>query len=128
MEDFLNGLAGFFGGRIEGPMKFRFLLQPTIAIILAVKSGVADAKAGRKPYFWSLFTEPAQRCQHIREGWKSVSNVFVLAIVLDIVYQWITSHRFHPGQALLVATTLAIVPYLFFRGAVTRLMGLEHKN
>jgi len=115
-------------GRIGGPLKFRFILQPVIATLLAIKAGVSDAKAGRTPYFWSLFTEPDERRKHIREGWKSVSKVFVLGIVLDLVYQWVTSHRFYPGQALLVATTLAILPYLVFRGTVTRFMGLAGRN
>lgn len=122
MDGFFGWVAEFVCGRIEGPLKFRFLLQPCIATILAVKSGIADAKAGRTPYFWSLFSEPDQRLRHLREGWKSVSRIFLFALFLDIAYQWIVSRRFHPGQALLVAITLAIVPYLLFRGAVTRMV------
>jgi len=122
MDGFFDWMEKFFFKRIEGSLKFRFLLQPFIATILAVKSGIADAKAGRTPYFWSLFSEPDQRLRHLREGWKSVSRVFLFALFLDIAYQWIVSRRFHPGQALLVAITLAIVPYLLFRGTVTRVL------
>jgi hypothetical protein len=43
--------------RTTGPMHFRILLQPTMAIILAVIDGWKDAKQGRPPYFWSLVTE-----------------------------------------------------------------------
>lgn len=122
MDGFFDWVEKFFFKRIEGPLKFRFLLQPFIATIVAVKSGIADAKAGRTPYFWSLFSEPDQLSRHLREGWKSVSRVFLFALFLDIAYQWIVSRRFHPGQAFLVAITLAIVPHLLFRGTVNRIL------
>ena len=36
--------------RLLGPGRFRFLLQPTMAIALGVAAGRADAEAGRAPY------------------------------------------------------------------------------
>ena len=75
------------GNRVSGPMKFRLVLQPVMASIFAIISGLNDAKAGKPPYFWALFTDPAHRTDMIRDGWKSVGKVFVLALVLDVVYQ-----------------------------------------
>jgi len=57
----------------------------------------------------------------IKDGWKSISRVFILAIVLDVVYQIIVLHFVYPGEAIIVAFVLAIVPYLIMRGLVTRL-------
>ena len=57
----------------------------------------------------------------VQNGWKSVAKVFVLAFILDSVYQWIALRWFYPGEALLVAFILAIVPYLIVRGPVNRL-------
>ena len=57
----------------------------------------------------------------IRDGWKSVGKVFVLALVLDVVYQIIVLRFVYPGETLLVAFVLAIVPYLILRGLVNRL-------
>jgi hypothetical protein len=57
----------------------------------------------------------------IKDGWKSVGRVFILAVVLDAVYQIIAIHFFYPGEALIVAFILAILPYLIVRGLVTRL-------
>jgi hypothetical protein len=48
--------------------------------------------------------------------------VFVLAVVLDVVYQIVVSRFVYPGEALVVAVMLAIVPYLILRGAVTRIV------
>jgi len=62
----------------------------------------------------------------IKDGWKSISRVFILAIVLDVVYQIIVLHFVYPGEAIIVAFVLAIVPYLIVRGLVTRLARRTH--
>ncbi len=107
--------------RVTGPMKFRLLLQPLMAVIFAVMSGLKDAKAGKPPYFWALLTEPAHRRDMLKDGWKSVGKVFVLALVLDVVYQFVVARFIYPGEAIVVALSLAIVPYLIVRGLVTRI-------
>lgn len=115
-------------GRVTGPMKFRLVLQPIMAVFLAVQSGLKDAREGRPAYFWSLFSDPAHRRELVRDGWKSVGRVFVLAIVIDAVYQFIALGWFYPGEALLVAIILAIVPYLLIRGPVTRIARLRQHS
>jgi hypothetical protein len=107
--------------RVSGPMHFRFILQPVMATIFAVIAGLKDAKAGKPPYFWALFTDPANRADMFRDGWKSVGKVFLLAIVLDLVFQYKVMDRFYPGEVFIVAFVLAILPYVIVRGLVTRL-------
>jgi hypothetical protein len=107
--------------RVSGPMHFRMILQPVMATIFAIMAGLKDARTGKPPYFWALFSEPAQRVEMIKDGWKSVGKVFVLAMVLDVVYQIIVQHFIYPGEAIIVAFLLAILPYLLLRGLVTRL-------
>jgi len=106
--------------RVSGPMKFRLVLQPAMASIFAIRSGLADAKAGKAPYFWCLLSDPSQRVDMLKDGWKSIGKVFVLAIVLDVVYQIIELRFVYPGEAIIVAFVLAILPYLILRGFVTR--------
>ena len=48
----------------------------------------------------------------LRDGWKSVGKVFILAMVLDVIYQLIELRRVYPGEVILVAIVLAILPYL----------------
>jgi hypothetical protein len=107
--------------RVSGPMKFRVVLQPVMASLFAIRSGLADARAGKAPYFWSLLSDPGQRTDMIKDGWKSVGKVFILALVLDVVYQIIELRFVYPGEAIIVAFILAIVPYLILRGLTTRL-------
>lgn len=108
-------------GRVTGPMKFRLVLQPVMATFFAIRSGLADAKSGNRPYFWSLLSTPEDRIALLKSGWKSVGKVFVLAIVLDVVYQIIELRFVYVGEAIIVAFVLAILPYIILRGLVTRL-------
>jgi hypothetical protein len=107
--------------RTTGPLHFRLVLQPLMASIFAIRAGLNDAKTGKPPYFWALLWDPTHRHDMIKDGWKSVGKVFLLAIVLDVVYQIIAEHFVYPGEAIIVAIILAIVPYLILRGLVTRL-------
>jgi len=121
MGDVLRRVWESLGPRITGPMKFRIVLQPAMAIFFAVRGGLQDAREGKPAYFWALLTDASERRSMLEEGWKSVGKVFVLAIVLDAVYQYIEQRWIYPGEALLVAVILAIVPYLLVRGPVNRI-------
>jgi hypothetical protein len=114
--------------RVSGPMKFRLVLQPAMSCFFAVRSGLADAKAGNPPYFWGLFSNSGRRKYMIKNGWKDVGKIFLLAIVLDVVYQIIVLRFVYIGEAIIVATVLAIVPYLVVRGLVTRAARREEKS
>ena len=43
------------------------------------------------------------------------------ALALDVVYQVIVQRFVYPGEAIIVAFALAILPYLILRGVVTRI-------
>jgi hypothetical protein len=107
--------------RVGGPMTFRLILQPLMATLLAVRAGLKDAREGRPPYFWTLITEPTQRADLLREGWQSTARVFILAVVMDFIYEWVVGRWFYPLETLLVAVVLAVVPYVLIRGPVNRI-------
>ncbi len=112
--------------RVTGPMKFRLVLQPSVAIFLAVREGLKDARQGRPPYLWGCITDRDERKAMLKEGWKSIGKVFILAFVLDVVYQLIEHRwRVYVGEAALVAIILAIVPYLLVRGPINRIIRRE---
>ncbi len=114
--------------RVSGPMKFRLVLQPCMAAFFAIRAGLADARAGKAPYFWGLLWDHGQRAEMLKDGWKSVGRVFILALVLDAVYQIIVIHFVYPGEMVIVAFILAIVPYLILRGLTTRLARTTEKS
>src|SRR6266481_4909486 len=115
-------VIGDLFARLDGPLHFRFIVQPLMAIIFAVIDGVKDAKAGRPAYFWGLLSAPHNRKEMLKEGWKSVGKIFILAVILDVIYQLKVHPTVHLGESLIVAFFLAIVPYLVVRGPINRIL------
>jgi len=109
-------------------MKLRFILQPATAAFLAVRAALRDAREGRPPYLWATLTDSSQRREILHRGWRHVGKVFAIALLLDCVYQIFVLREFHPIQGLIVASTLALVPYLILRGPVNRIMRRWPKN
>ena len=107
--------------RVGGPMTFRIILQPTMATLLALRAGLKDAREGRPPYFWALLTDAANRADLLREGWRAIARVFLLAVIMDVIYQWIVARWVYPVEVVIVAILLAVVPYLLIRGPVNRI-------
>jgi hypothetical protein len=117
LTQFWNEIAA----RPSGPLAMRFYLQPLMATIFAVRDGLKDARLGNPAYFWSLFTNPADRRERLAEGWHSIRKIFILAVVLDLIYGLLVLHAFRPVQTLLIASILALGPYIVIRGPVNRI-------
>jgi hypothetical protein len=114
--------------RLEGPFHFRIILQPVMAMIFATLDGIKDGKIGKTPYLWDFATNPEHRRNLLKVGWEHFGKIFVLAIVLDIVYQWKVNHHINPAETLIVALLLAVVPYVLIRGPVNRAVRLFRKK
>lgn len=128
MEDWLTRIWTDLLGRVSGPMTFRLILQPTMALIFAIRDGMKDAREKRPPYFHTIFHDPAQRRPLLLEGFKAVGRVLVLGVVMDVIYQYIVFRWFYPLEALLVALILAFLPYLLLRGPANRLARHRHRR
>jgi len=121
MDDIISRVWENLVARPTGPMSIRLVVQPIVASLLAIRSGLKDAREGRPAFLWAAVTKPAHRHDLLRQGWKDVGKVFALAVVLDVIYQLIVHRGVYVGELLIVATTLAIVPYCLIRGPVTRI-------
>ncbi len=121
IADSWNMLMG--GDRAAGPFHLRLILQPVVATILGIRAGIRDARRGRPPYFWSVATaaDSTDRRELIRQGWADIGKVFSIAIALDVIYELVVYHWVYPVQALIVASILAVIPYLLMRGLANRL-------
>lgn len=109
-------------GRVSGPMKFRLVMQPLVAIFFAVRSGIRDARQGRSAFLWSVITDKSQRRDLLRHAWSDVGKVFIFACVLDAIYQLIEHRGVYFLEMLIVAAVLAVLPYVLVRGPVSRLV------
>ena len=107
--------------RPGGPMTFRFILQPVMAVVAALRDGISDARLGRPPYFWTILRVAENRGSRLWEGVVSTARILILGIVMDIVYQWLVFKTFYPAQAAVIAILLAFVPYLVLRGPIERI-------
>jgi hypothetical protein len=107
--------------RPGGPFVFRFVLQPIMASLAALRDGMHDARTGRSPFMWTVLTDPAQRRGRLDEALIATSRIVLLGLAIDVVYQIIEFDSFHPVESVLIALLLAFVPYLVLRGLVTRI-------
>ena len=87
MDELLARISEAVTGRINGPMAFRLVIQPAVATFLAIRAGLHDARTGQPYYAWAIFTDPVHREELLREGWKAVAKVYVLAVLIDLAYR-----------------------------------------
>jgi len=124
LDGFVHDVVRFYDdiiGRTHGPMSFRFFLQPGMALLMALRDGVRDAKTGRRPYFWKILNDPSARRGSLHEGVKDTARILILGLVMEIIYQYKVLGTFHVLEALNVIVILCFVPYLLMRGPVNRL-------
>ena len=114
-----RGWANFLE-RPSGPLNIRFLIQPTVAAVMAVRAGIADARLARPAFLWTALTDPRQRWRSVQSGWKDVRNIFLVAAVLDAIYQFTVQQFIYPLELLFTSALLAVVPYCVLRGPVNR--------
>jgi len=118
LEMLSRGVEQLFA-RADGPLHFRLVVMPTVVTILGIRAGLRDARAGRRPFLW--LTDTVERQAVMRSAVRDIGRVFLVAVVLDTIYQLFVLQEFHPMQLLIVAVSCAIVPYVLSRALVTRL-------
>jgi hypothetical protein len=106
--------------RPGGPMTFRFVLQPAMAAVAALRDGIEDARLGRSPYLSAIIRDVEGRGSRLWEGVVSTAKILILGVVMDIVYQLTFLGAFHPAESALIAILLAFVPYALLRGPIKR--------
>jgi len=114
--------------RFTGPGRLRFIMQPMVAILLGVRGGLADAKAGNLPYLFRLAFDAEHRRELLRSGLATVRNLLAVGIILDVVFQWVIYGDVHPGAAVVVGPILICVPYAMSRALTTRLVRLLSRD
>ena len=115
-------------GRLTGPMSFRLIIQPVMATYLAIRAGWADAREGRPIFFWTLARDPARTRVMLRNLWRIAGKVFIIALILDSIYQIIVFHWIYPIQLLIVATLLALVPCMIVRAVGNRIVSMARRG
>ena len=107
--------------RLSGPGRLRFILQPVVAIILGTRSGIRDASAGLPPFLWGLVLKREHRRELLRSAFASTRNLLAVAILLDLISQFLIFHEVRPGAALVVGPVLISGPYALSRALSNRI-------
>src|SRR5215470_1506905 len=108
--------------RLSGPGRLRFIFQPTVAIFLGVRGGIKDAHNGLPPFLWAIAFHTEHRRELLRSALLSIRDLVAIAILLDMISQFLIFHRVRPGAALLVGPVLITLPYALARALANRIV------
>ncbi len=104
-----NGFVDELRAMWSGPGHLRFLVQPTIAIILGIVDGRREAKRslvdGREP---------------VRGALRRLAPSLTVALLASLFFQWIILGRLRPLGSLLFAILLVALPYAAARAIANR--------
>ncbi|MGH9759633.1 MAG: hypothetical protein ACREDR_04355, partial [Blastocatellia bacterium] len=114
--------------RLSGPGRFRFILQPLVAIILGIRGGIADARAGIPNDLHALLVNRDHRAELVESVLRAVINLILMAILLDAVFQRIILGVSHPGAAIIVGPLLIMVPYSTARAISNKVVRLRKEH
>lgn len=113
---------------LGGPGRFRFIVQPIIAILLGIRDGRLDAEAGRPAYAIAVFFVKEGRREALKSGAKTFIKPFVIAVVIDMLVQAYLFHNVRFASALVVGVLLIALPYTLARGLTNRIVRWRKQN
>jgi len=113
---------GMFGGKFQ----FRLIVQPIIAIVLGLRFGVRDAKAGKPPFFQALAHAKGGRGTTIKGAVRAALIPLAVAVLIDSILQYLINHRIRPLAAMIVGGILVFVPFLIVRALTNRVWAHGH--
>jgi hypothetical protein len=104
------GLGEILNQTVGGPGTLRFVIQPTIALFLGLRDGRNDARLGRTPYLLGLLTSKGQRWALLKHGAAAVMVPLLLAVSMDILFQYLITREVSLRAALAVGCLLIALP------------------
>ncbi|HTD56747.1 MAG TPA: hypothetical protein VK670_15260 [Silvibacterium sp.] len=118
---FTNAFFGDMLARLHGPGRLRFILQPTVAILLGIRDGRKDGRAGAVPFLWGVIFHKEIRTQLLKQMFTAIRNIVAIAILLDLISQYLIFRMVRPGAALILGPILIALPYSCARALANRL-------
>ncbi len=67
-------------------------MQPTVAIVLGIRSGIKDTREGAAPFLWALAFHGKRRRELLRSAFASIRDLVAIAILLDVISQVLIFH------------------------------------
>lgn len=107
--------------RLSGPGRLRFILQPVTAIFIGMRDGIRDSRLGYPPFLSALVSLHGHRRNLLLSGFASVRDLVAIAIILDVIAQFLIFRNVYPGAALLLGPVLITLPYSISRALANRI-------
>lgn len=95
---------------------------------MGVRDGVRDAKAGEPPFIFDLIVNHENRKAKLASLLKSLSKTIIIAIVLDMIAQYLLFDQIRITGAIIVAIIILIVPYSLARAITNRIVTKRTSN
>ena len=122
MDEMLLRVWNDLVARTTGPMWFRLILQPAVAVYFGVRAGRANARAAQAPADDDQSPGRGKRKALFLQALRDVGKVFLIGVGLDMAFQLIALRTVYPLEALLVAFVLVALPYQIVRTVFTWLV------
>jgi hypothetical protein len=106
--------------RLTGPGRFRFLLQPAMAILLGIRGGIGDARAGNPPFMFGILFHGSRRSAMLKHAFSQLSVLIAMSILLDLIAQLLILREVYPAPALILGPVLIALPYSIARSLTGR--------
>jgi hypothetical protein len=106
--------------RLSGKGRFRFIMQPIVAILLGGRERRERLAARRPPPAMELTFHGERRKELLPSAFASVRNLVAVAIPLDIISQFLIFREIHSAAALLLGPVLIVFPFAAFRALTNR--------
>jgi hypothetical protein len=104
--------------RLTGPGRFRFLLQPAVAVLLGIRSGITDARSGHDPFILAFLFDGPNRSSLLKHAFSQLSVLIAMSILLDLIAQFLILRQVFPVPALVLGPVLIAVPYSTTRSLI----------
>jgi hypothetical protein len=113
---------GIFGGSFQ----LRLILQPLLALLLGVRFGIRDAKAGKRAFFLTMVTDKKERWPSLKQGLRDAIVPLCIAFLTDGILQRMINGHIRPMAAVVVGALLVFLPFMIGRGASNRIWTSGH--
>jgi hypothetical protein len=81
------------------------------------RDGIKDARAKIPTFLWAVTFHGQRRRDLLRSAFASVSNLVAIAILLELISQFLILREIHPGAALLLGPVSIAMPDALARTA-----------
>jgi len=107
---------------LSGPGNLRFVVQPLIAILLAIRDGRNDAKSGTPAFLAEMMSGSGPRGATLKVSIKATLMPFSVAVILDSILQIVIFDVWRLQWALVVGLFLVGIPYVVVRSISNSLL------